>query len=64
MNNTIQAPEQRTIDVDVGSLDTRGRTVHGYAAIYNQLRKTWAATARRSLPARSPASSATTCAPS
>src|SRR5512132_4384833 len=34
---TITAPESRTIDVDVGSLDTRGRTVHGYAAIYNTL---------------------------
>jgi uncharacterized protein len=33
----ITAPEQRTIDVDVASLDTRGRTVHGYAAIYNTL---------------------------
>ena len=32
-----KAPEQRTIDVDVGSLDTRGRTVHGYAAIYDTL---------------------------
>jgi HK97 family phage prohead protease len=29
-----RAPEQRTIDVDVEGLDTRGRTVHGYAAIY------------------------------
>jgi uncharacterized protein len=32
---TRTAPEQRTIDVDVESLDTRGRTVHGYAALYN-----------------------------
>jgi HK97 family phage prohead protease len=32
-----RAPEQRTIDVDVESLDTRGRTVHGYAALYNTL---------------------------
>jgi HK97 family phage prohead protease len=32
-----KAPEQRTIDVDVGSLDTRGRTVHGYAAVYDVL---------------------------
>jgi uncharacterized protein len=31
------APEQRTIDVDVQSLDTRGRTVHGYAALYGVL---------------------------
>lgn len=31
----MKAPEQRTIDVDVGSLDTRGRTVTGYAAVYN-----------------------------
>jgi uncharacterized protein len=35
--STITAPEQRTIDVDVGSLDTRGKTVHGYAAVYNVL---------------------------
>jgi HK97 family phage major capsid protein/HK97 family phage prohead protease len=35
--STITAPEQRTIDVDVGSLDTRGRTVHGYAALYDVL---------------------------
>jgi uncharacterized protein len=34
---TISAPESRTIDVDVGSLDTRGRTVHGYAAVYDVL---------------------------
>src|SRR5215207_5181332 len=29
------APEQRTIDVDVENIDTRGRTLHGYAAVYN-----------------------------
>jgi HK97 family phage major capsid protein/HK97 family phage prohead protease len=29
-----RAPEQRTVDVDVHDLDTRGRTVHGYAAVY------------------------------
>lgn len=29
------APEQRTIDVDVQDIDTRGRTLHGYAAVYN-----------------------------
>ena len=29
------APEQRTIDVDVQALDTRGRTLHGYAAVYD-----------------------------
>jgi hypothetical protein len=29
-----QAPEQRTVDVDVQDLDTRGRTVVGYAAVY------------------------------
>jgi uncharacterized protein len=29
-----RAPEQRTIDVDVQDLDTRGRTVVGYAAVY------------------------------
>jgi hypothetical protein len=28
-------PEQRTIDVDVEDIDTRGRTLHGYAAVYN-----------------------------
>jgi uncharacterized protein len=33
----IKAPEQRTIDVDVQSLDTRGRTVVGYAAVYGPL---------------------------
>lgn len=32
-----KAPEQRTIDVDVESLDTRGRTVTGYAAVYGAL---------------------------
>jgi HK97 family phage prohead protease len=31
------APEQRTVDVDVDSLDTRGRTVVGYAAVYDSL---------------------------
>jgi phage head maturation protease len=30
-----RAPEQRTIDVDVHDIDTRGRTVHGYAAVYD-----------------------------
>lgn len=30
----MRAPEQRTIDVDVGDLDTRGRTLHGYASVY------------------------------
>jgi uncharacterized protein len=30
-----KAPEQRTIDVDVESIDTRGKTLHGYAAVYN-----------------------------
>jgi HK97 family phage prohead protease len=33
----LTAPEQRTIDVDVQDLDTRGRTVHGYAALYDTL---------------------------
>jgi HK97 family phage prohead protease len=28
------APEQRTIDVDVTEVDTRGRTLHGFAAVY------------------------------
>src|SRR5215203_7203025 len=31
----MEAPEQRTIDVDVQNIDTRGRTLHGYAAVYN-----------------------------
>jgi HK97 family phage prohead protease len=35
--STVTTPEQRTIDVDVESLDTRGRTVHGYAAVYGVL---------------------------
>jgi Escherichia/Staphylococcus phage prohead protease len=33
----VTAPEQRTVDVDVQALDTRGRTVHGYAALYGVL---------------------------
>ncbi|MBA3735174.1 MAG: HK97 family phage prohead protease [Actinobacteria bacterium] len=33
----MRGPEQRTIDVDVESLDTRGRTVAGYAAVYGAL---------------------------
>jgi uncharacterized protein len=33
----MRGPEQRTIDVDVESLDTRGRTVVGYAAVYGAL---------------------------
>src|SRR6266545_6073742 len=28
------APEQRTIDVDVEDIDTRGRTLVGYASVY------------------------------
>ncbi|MGH2974637.1 MAG: HK97 family phage prohead protease [Solirubrobacterales bacterium] len=31
------APEQRTIDVDVTDVDTRGRTLHGYAAVYGAI---------------------------
>jgi uncharacterized protein len=31
------APEQRTIDVDVQDVDTRGRTLHGYAAVYGAI---------------------------
>jgi len=31
----MNRPEQRTIDVDVEGLDTRGRTLHGDAAVYN-----------------------------
>jgi HK97 family phage prohead protease len=34
-DNEHRAPEQRTVDVDVEAIDTRGRTLHGYAAIYN-----------------------------
>lgn len=30
----MKAPEQRTVDVNVESIDTRGRTLHGYAAVY------------------------------
>jgi HK97 family phage major capsid protein/HK97 family phage prohead protease len=33
----MKAPENRTIDVDVRDLDTRGRTVQGYAAVYGAL---------------------------
>ena len=34
MSDHPVAPEQRTIDVDVEALDTRGRTLTGYAAVY------------------------------
>ncbi len=34
MSEHPAAPEQRTVDVDVQALDTRGRTLHGYAAVY------------------------------
>jgi HK97 family phage prohead protease len=34
-DNEHRAPEQRTVDVDVEAIDTRGRTLHGYAAVYN-----------------------------
>jgi uncharacterized protein len=34
MESKQRAPEQRTIDVDVQDLDTRGKTVVGYAAVY------------------------------
>ena len=37
MSQTRMASEQRTIDVDVSSLDTRGKTVVGYAAVYDVL---------------------------
>ncbi len=30
----MKGPEQRTIDVDVQDVETRGKTVHGYAAVY------------------------------
>jgi uncharacterized protein len=32
-----KAPEQRTIDVDVEDIDSRGRTLHGYAAVYGSV---------------------------
>lgn len=35
MAATERAPEQRTVDVDVQDIDTRGRTLHGYAAVYD-----------------------------
>jgi HK97 family phage prohead protease len=35
METEHKAPEQRTIDVDVEAIDTRGKTLHGYAAVYN-----------------------------
>jgi len=34
MSEHPPAPEQRTIDVDVNDLDTRGKTLLGYAAVY------------------------------
>ncbi len=34
MSEHPKAPEQRTVDVDVEALDTRGRTLCGYAAVY------------------------------
>jgi HK97 family phage major capsid protein len=34
MSEHPNVPEQRTVDVDVQALDTRGRTLHGYAAVY------------------------------
>jgi HK97 family phage prohead protease len=37
MSQMSMASEQRTIDVDVSSLDTRGKTVVGYAAVYDVL---------------------------
>jgi HK97 family phage major capsid protein len=33
----VRGPEQRTVDVDVEGLDTRGRTIHGYASVYGVL---------------------------
>jgi len=35
MSEHPNAPETRTVDVDVQSLDTRGRTVVGWAAVYD-----------------------------
>ncbi len=35
MSDHPKAAEQRTIDVDVEALDTRGRTLHGFACVYN-----------------------------
>jgi HK97 family phage prohead protease len=37
MSQMSMASEQRTVDVDVSSLDTRGKTVVGYAALYDVL---------------------------
>jgi HK97 family phage portal protein len=34
MQDKDRAPEQRTVDVDVEAIDTRARTLHGYAAVY------------------------------
>lgn len=34
MSEHPKAPEQRTVDVDVEALDTRGRTLHGFACVY------------------------------
>jgi len=34
MSEETRAPETRTIDVDVQNIDTRGRTLVGYAAVY------------------------------
>ncbi len=39
----MKGPETRTIDVDVESLDTRGKTVHGYACVYDTLSEPLAA---------------------
>jgi HK97 family phage major capsid protein len=33
----VDAPEQRTVDVDVRELKAQGRSIHGYAAVYDQL---------------------------
>jgi hypothetical protein len=33
----MKGPELRTIDVDVQDIDARGKTLHGYAAVYGAL---------------------------
>ena len=58
MSETISAPEQRTIDVDVGTSTPAAEPSHGYAAVYDTLeRGLGRLPGDGSRPARSPASS-------